>query len=108
MLDNTVAIENKNGLIAITRIILIASDIADSFKPGATIYRTSGSAKIIMKTEAIKQSNARKFKTLVLSSQADYLLPLAKRWLKTGIKVTAKAPEVIMKNKKSGTVKAAV
>lgn len=40
--------------------------------------------------------------------QADFLLPVANLWLKTGIKVTLNAPETNMKNIKSGTVKAAV
>ena len=51
---------------------------------------------------------ANKFKSDDDSSQADFLFPVANLWLKTGIKETANAPDVNMKNIKSGIVKAAV
>ena len=57
---------------------------------------------------AIKVNRAIKFNRLDDSSQADFLLPVANLWLKTGMKDTAKAPEVKIKNIKSGIVKAAV
>ena len=50
----TVATANKNGLTAITRIMLIAKLRPDSSSPGPTIYRTSGSAKIMIKMLATK------------------------------------------------------
>ena len=64
--------------------------------------------KIIIKIDATRVISANKFKIEVESSHADFLLPEAKRWLKTGINETASAPDVKMKNMKSGIVKAAV
>ena len=104
----TVAMLNRNGLIAITRVILIASTIPDSSRPGDTIYRIKGSANTIIKIDTTKDKSASKFNSDDDISQADFLFPVANRWLKTGINETAKAPEVKMKNIKSGTVKAAV
>ena len=51
---------------------------------------------------------ARRLIRLALNSHADFLLPLTRRWLKIGMNVTANAPDVIKKKRKSGTVKAAV
>ena len=68
----------------------------------------SGSAKIMMRALEIKVRMARRLSKLEDNSQADFLLPEARRWLKTGMNETASAPEVKMKNIKSGMVKAAV
>ena len=92
--------------MAITRIIETASARELSLKPGPTTYFTSGSAKMIIKIEVAKVNIASRFKILVLSSQADFLLFLAIRWLKTGMKVTLNAPETKIKNIKSGIIKA--
>ena len=108
MLVTTAAIEKRNGLIAITRIMLTAKARPDSSRPGPTTYRTSGSAKIIIKILVIKVTTAIKFKILVESSQADFLLLSAKRWLNTGINDTLNAPETNIKNIKSGIKKATV
>ncbi len=62
----------------------------------------------MMSTLAISVTIAKKLSKLVDSSQADFLLPVAKRWLKTGINVTLKAPETSTKYMKSGIVKATV
>lgn len=56
----------------------------------------------------IRVARESKFRRLEESSQADFLLPVMRRWLKMGIKETERAPEVRMKNMKSGIVKAAV
>ena len=42
------------------------------------------------------------------NSHADFLFPEANLWLKTGINDTESAPEVKIKNMKSGIVNAAV
>jgi hypothetical protein len=65
-------------------------------------------AKIMIKIEATQQRSAKKFSVLELSSQADFLFFATKRSLRIGINVTERAPDVITKYKKSGTVKAAV
>ena len=52
--------------------------------------------------------SAIKLTRLELNSHADFLLPLARRWLNTGMKETLSAPETKMKNMKSGIVNAAV
>lgn len=104
----TVAIEKRNGLIAITLVILIARTMPDSSKPGLTIYLISGSAKIIIKTLVISVNSASKFRSDVDISHADFLLPLINLSLNTGMNETASAPEVKMKNMKSGIVNAAV
>lgn len=49
---------------------------------------------------------AKELIILELSSQADFLLPFTYLSLKTGMKVTASAPDVRIKNMKSGTVNA--
>src|SRR5258706_6300 len=49
-----------------------------------------------------------KFTKLVDSSHADFLLPVARRWLNTGINVTLNAPDTRITNIKSGIVKATV
>ena len=108
MLENTVAIAKRNGLIAITRIMLTARARLDSSRPGPTTYVTSGSANIIMSTVVTTVTRARRLSKLVESSQADFLLPAARRWLNTGINVTLSAPDTRMKNMKSGIVKATV
>ncbi|CRH93082.1 Uncharacterised protein [Chlamydia trachomatis] len=72
------------------------------------MYFTNGSAKIIIRIEVTKVNNASTFKTLELSSHADFLLYLAILWLKTGINVTLNAPDTKIKNIKSGIVKATV
>ncbi len=61
-----------------------------------------------MRTDVMSVMNANRFKILVESSQADFLLPEARRWLKTGMNETASAPDVKIKKKKSGKVKANV
>ncbi len=103
-----VEILKRNGLIAITRIILIARIVPGSSSPGPTTYLTNGSAKIMIISEATSVSSAIKLSKLEDNSQADFLLPDESRWLKTGIKLTASAPLVRIKNIKSGIVKAAV
>ena len=62
----------------------------------------------MMRTLAMRVMRARKFSRELESSQADFLLPFMRRSLNTGMKETARAPEVRMKNIKSGMVKAAV
>ena len=104
----TVEIEKRNGLTAITRIILTARLRPDSLSPGPTTTFTSGSAKIIIKILAAKVVSAKKLIKLELKSHADCLLPDAKRWLNTGIKDTLSAPDTSTKNMKSGIVKATV
>ena len=42
---------------------------------------SKGSAKIIMRTLAIRVRIASRFNRLADSSQADFLLPFARRWL---------------------------
>ncbi len=86
----------------------MARIIPDSSKPGETTYRINGSAKIMISTEEIRVKIASKFNVEDDSSQADFLLPAASLWLKTGINDTDKAPEVKIKNIKSGIVNAAV
>ena len=76
---NTVAILNKNGFIAITLVILMASTMPDSSSPGLTIYRINGSANIIISTDVIKVRIASKFSSDDDNSHADFLLPDAKR-----------------------------
>ena len=51
---------------------------------------------------------ANRFSRLDDSSQADFLFPEANLWLNTGIKDTESAPDVKIKNIKSGIVNAAV
>ena len=104
----TVAIANRNGLMAITRIILVASTCPDSDRPGPTTYLTSTGAKIIIRTDATIVTNARKFIRLVLICQALSRLFLAIRELNTGINVTANAPLTKIRYIKSGIVKATV
>ena len=100
--------EKRKGLMAMTRIMLMARVMESSLRPGATMKRISGSAKIMMRILPTRQNSAMILRMLLLSSQADFLLPVVRRWLKTGMKVTARAPETRMKNMKSGIVKAAV
>src|ERR1700756_905517 len=102
MLAMTVAIANRNGVTAMTRIILADRAIPDSLSPGAITYRTSGSAKMIMRMLAISVASAMRLMRLVDRRQADSLLPVIIRWLNTGIKLTLSAPDTRMKNMKSG------
>src|SRR6266550_895900 len=106
MLASTLEIENRNGLTAITRIIDTAKLLVLSSSPGATTYLTSGSAKIIINKLAAKVAKAIRLIKLDDNSQADFLLPLLKRSLKTGINVTLSAPDTNIKNMKSGIVNA--
>ena len=107
MLAITAAIAKINGLTAITRIMLAVNACADSLKPG-TIKLVIWFAKIIINTLTTIVTNAMKLIMLEPISQADCLLPLTQRALKTGMNVTLSAPETKIANMKSGTVKAAV
>ena len=75
----TVAIANKNGLTAMTRIMLTANAVPDSLSPGAMTNRISGSAKMMMSTLASKVAIAIRLTMLVDKAQAERLLPDAKR-----------------------------
>ena len=104
----TAATAKINGLTAITCIILTAKAWPDSLRPGAIKYFINGSAKIIISTDAAIVISAMKLIMLELICQADCLLPLTQRSLKTGMNVTLSAPETSTANIKSGTMKAAV